>query len=114
MSSPAVAETIAEKVLQLRDGINLLDGGINVVLDAAVADGVAVEQDVAGAPVAVARLTDRADVAQRLAAVEFVAVVDLIGAAELVEIVRHLLNEDAGNVRMALEAVALDQREDAF
>src|SRR5438105_13760975 len=68
--SPAVAQAVAEEVLQLRDRVDLADGGLDVVLDPPVADGVAVEQDVAGAPVAVARLADGADVAQRLAAVE--------------------------------------------
>src|SRR5207253_8536801 len=80
----------------------------------AVADGVAVEQDVAGPPVAVARLAHRADVAERLALVELVGVIELLGAAELVEVLGDLLGEDAGDVGVALEAVALDQGEDAF
>ena len=73
-----------------------------------------VEHDVAGAPVAVARLADRADVAERLAAVEAVLVVDLLGAVELVDVLGDLFGEDAGDVRVALEAVFLDQGEDAF
>ena len=85
--SAPVAEPVAEEVLQVGDGVDLLDRRLDVVLDAAVADGVAVEQDVAGPPVAVARLADRADVAQRLAAVELVGVVDLLGAVELVQVV---------------------------
>ena len=59
------------------------DRRLEVVLDPAVADRLAVEQDVAGPPVAVARLADRADVAQGLAAVELVGVVDFLGAEEL-------------------------------
>ena len=48
--------------------------GFEIVFDAAIADRLAVEQDITGPPVAVARLADRADVAQRLAAVEPVGV----------------------------------------
>ena len=81
---PPFAQPVAEEVFQVGDGVDLLDRRLDVVLDPAEADGVVVEQDVAGPPVAVARLADRADVAQRLAAVELVLVVDLLGAVELV------------------------------
>src|SRR5258708_28709682 len=54
-------------------------------LDALEAHHVVVEHDVAGPPVAVARLADRADVDQRLACVELMDVVDLLGRVELVE-----------------------------
>src|SRR5947209_5238060 len=77
-ASAAVAEPVAEEVLQLRDSVNLLDGRLQVVLDTPEADGVAVEQHIAGPRVAVARLPHAAHVAQGLAAVELVGVVDLI------------------------------------
>src|SRR5581483_1471596 len=112
--STAVAEPVAQEVLQVGDGVDLFDRGFDVVLDAAVADGFAVEQDVAGAPVAVAGLADGADVAQGLAAVEAVGVLDLLGAAEGVQLLGPLLGEDAGDVGVSLEAGALDQGEDAL
>src|SRR6185437_10280745 len=113
-SSPSIAKTVAEKILQLGDGIDLLDGRIDVVFNAAITNGFAIEQDVAGAPVAVARLTDRSDLAQCLATIEPMAVIDLFGTAELIQVVGHLLDEDARHMGMTLETVALDQREDAF
>src|SRR5438128_11654838 len=79
----ALAEPIAQKILQVVDPVNLLDRRLHVVLDAAEADRLVVEQDVAGPPVAVARLADRADVAERLAAVQFVGVFDFFRAVEL-------------------------------
>src|SRR5262245_19737059 len=103
----AGAEPVPQRPVEVGDRVDLAHGGVDVVLDASVADGVVVEQDVAGARVAVARLADGADVAQRLAAVEVVGVVDLLGAVELVALLPHLLDEDAGDVRVALEAVAL-------
>src|SRR5947209_706973 len=106
---PAFAEAVAEEILQVVDGVNLLDRRLDVVLDAAVADRLVVEQDVAGPPVAVARLADRADVAQRLAAVEAVDVLNLVGAVEL-----EALGKDARHVRVPLEAVAVHQGEDAL
>src|SRR4051794_2043305 len=54
--SSAVAEAVAEEVLQVGDRVDFLDGRFQVVLDAAEADGVVIEQDVAGARVAVAGL----------------------------------------------------------
>jgi hypothetical protein len=54
------------RVLQFGDGVDLFDRRLDVVLDVAIADGVAVEQNVARPPVAVARLADRADVAEGL------------------------------------------------
>src|SRR5437764_15392363 len=71
--SATVAEAVAEEILQLGNGVDLLHRGFDVILDPAIANGVAIEQDVAGPPVAVARLADRADVAKRLALVEGVA-----------------------------------------
>src|SRR5262245_25731081 len=113
-SSTAIAETVAEEVFQFGNGVDLANGRLDVVLDAAIADGGPVEQNVAGAPVAVARLTHRADVAERLALVEVVDVLEFLGTAELIEVLGDLLGEDAGDVRVALEAVALDQGEDAL
>ena len=66
------------------------------------------------ARVAVARLADRADVAQGLSAIEFVGVIDFFGRVEDVEVIGGLLDEDAWNVGVPLEAVALDEGEDAL
>src|SRR5439155_10820562 len=81
--SAPVAQAVAEEIVQIADRVDLLDRGVDVVLNAAVADRLGVEQHVAGAPVAVARLADRADVAQRLATVQFVRVFDFFRAVEL-------------------------------
>src|SRR5262245_31984729 len=105
--SPALAEPVTQKIFQVVDPIDLLDRGLHVVLDAAEADRLVVEQDVASPPVAVARLADGADVAERLAAVELVRVLDLFRAVEL-----QALGEDARDVGMALGPVAVDERED--
>src|SRR4051812_23731831 len=69
---PAFAKTVAEEVVQVRDVVNLVASLLPVVFNAAELDHVIIEDDVAGPPVAVARLADRADVAERLAAVELV------------------------------------------
>src|SRR5207248_533366 len=69
----------------------------------------AVEQDVAGAGVAVAGLADGADVEEGLLIAELVGVVDVLGAEEL-----HGLGEDAGDVGVAVEAVAVDEGEEAL
>src|SRR5262245_34589851 len=112
--SPAVAQPVAQEVFQVGDRVDLFDGRFDVVLDPTILYGFAVEQDIARPPVAVARLADRADVAQRLAVVELVDVFDLFGAVELVQLVALLLGEDAGDVGVPLEAVAIDQGEDAL
>src|SRR5262245_34817661 len=108
-SLPPLAEAVAEEVLQVWRVVDLLDRRLHVVLDPAVLDRVVVEHHVARPPVAVARLADAADVAQRLAAVELIGAVDLLGAEEL-----HVLGEDAGDVRVTLEAISLHQSEDSF
>ncbi len=59
--------------------MDLLDRGFDVVFDSAEADGALVEQDVTAPRVAVARLAYRAHIAQRLAVVELVGVLDLTG-----------------------------------
>src|SRR5260370_10459824 len=51
--SPAVAQAVAQEVLQLRHRVDLPDRRLDVVFDAAEANGVVVQQDVAGTPVAV-------------------------------------------------------------
>src|SRR6266516_4353979 len=81
-----VAEAVAQEIVEIGDVVDLANGGVDVVFDALETHDVSVEHDVAGAPVAVARLADRADVDQRLARVELVDVVDLLGGVELVEV----------------------------
>src|SRR5205085_12598450 len=95
---PPLAEPVAEEVVEVVDAVDVLDRRLDVVLDPAEADGFVVQQDVTGPPVAIARLADRADVAQRLAAVEPVDRVDLLRAVEL-----QVLGEDARDVGVALE-----------
>src|SRR5262249_7732149 len=108
-SLSAVAQTIAQEVFEVGDFVNLPNGGVDVVLDAAILDRVVIEQHVTSTPIAVAWLTDGADVAQGLSTVELINVIDLVGTVEL-----EAVGEDAGDVRMPLEAVAINQREDAF
>src|SRR5579875_284065 len=113
-SSPPITKAIPEKIFQFRDRVNLPNGRVDIVFDAAIPNGVVVEQNVAGTPVAIARLADRANVAQRLAAIETMDILDFFRTAELVQVVGHLLDEDTWYMRMALKAIALHQGEDAF
>ena len=108
----SLAESVAQHGVQVLLGMDLAHGGFHVVFDAAEADCVSFQQNVTGTPVAVARLTHRADVAQRLAPVESVGVAEFFGAAEVVALARALLGEDAGNVGVALKARTLHQREE--
>src|SRR5262249_17295284 len=89
-------------------------GGLEVVGNSPITDRFAVEQDVAGARVHVARLADRADVAQRLSIVQAVNVIEFLRTVELVEVFGELLGKDAGNVRVTLKKVALNQGENAL
>src|SRR5687767_12823198 len=84
-SSSSIAQPIAEEILQLRDRVDLLDRRLDVVLHAAIANRAVVKQDIARPRIAVARLADGADVAERLAVIELVDVLDLLGAGELVD-----------------------------
>src|SRR5262249_12456307 len=102
-ASTAVAEAVAEGIIQLGVVVDLADGGVDVVLDAAERDGVAAEENVAGTPVAVARLADRPDVDQRFPVVEAVDIVELLGRAVRVVALRGLLGEDARDVDVAVE-----------
>src|SRR5260370_5356764 len=111
--SAPVAEAVAQEIVEVRNVVDLADGRVDVVLDPLEAHHVVVEHDVAGPPIAVARLTDRADVDQRFARVELVDVVDLLGRVELVKVLGLALREDPRDMRVPLEAVALDQRADA-
>src|SRR2546421_10145519 len=81
--STAVTQSIAKKVFQVGDCVNLLDCRIYVVLNATVANRFAIEEDIAGAPIAVARLADRADIAKGLAPVQVVDVIDFLRTMEL-------------------------------
>src|SRR5712692_2079692 len=104
-----VAQTISEEVFQVGDGVNLLDRGINIVLDSAVANRLAVEEDVAGAPIPVARLAHRTDIAEGLATVQVIDVLNFFRAVEF-----QAFREDAGHVRVTLKAITIHEREDAL
>src|SRR5262249_54869924 len=103
------AQAVAEEVLEVRNGVDFLDRRLDIVLDAAVADGVAVEDHVARSPIAVTRLTDGPDVAQSLVAVELEGVVNVFRAVEL-----KVLGEYARDVSVALEAILVHKREDSL
>ena len=100
----AVAQTVAQEVFQIRNGVDLLDGGIDVILHAPVTDRLAVEQNVTSAPVAVARLAHRADVAKGFAAVKLIHVINFLGAVEF-----QRFGENTGDVRVPLETVLIHQ-----
>ena len=72
-------------------------------------DDVVLEDDVAGAGVAVAGLADGADVDEGFVFGQAVLVAEFFGAEEI-----EALGEDAGDVGVALEAVVFDHREDFF
>src|SRR5262245_18853053 len=110
---PAIAKAIAEEIVEFGNVVNLADRRFDIVLDPAVINGFAVEEDVARSPIGVAWLADGADVAQRLAGVELVLVVDLFGRMELIRVFADVFEEHARHVRMALETDAVDEAEDA-
>src|SRR4051794_1120258 len=103
--SAAVAETVAQEIVEIRDVVDFLNGGIDIVFHAAKADFVAVEEDITGTPIAVAGLTDGADVDEGLPVIEFMMILDFVGRVELVQIFGEALREHAGNVRVSLEAI---------
>ena len=103
----AASETFGEKIVQFIDFADLANGGFDIVFDSAEADGSAIQQNIASAPVAVAGLADGSNVAEGFAAIELEFVIDLIGCKEL-----SGLGEDAGYVRMSLEHVARHLGED--
>src|SRR5262249_39221708 len=105
-TSPSLPKSIAEEVIQVRDVVDLLDCRFEIVLHPPVADRLAVVEHVTGPRVKVPWLADRADVAKRLATVEFVVQVDVIWGEKL-----HALREDPRYVRVSLEAILLHQRE---
>src|SRR5579871_2615344 len=112
-ASLPLPQPIPQPVLQAPRVVDFPHRRVDVVLDATEADGVAVEQDVAGPPVAVARLAHRPDVDGGLAVAEPDNVATLLGAGEVPD-AGGPLGEDAGDVRVPLEAAALDQGEDAL
>src|SRR5438445_13470144 len=105
----ADTQSIAKKVFQVGDCVNLLDCRIYVVLNATVANRFAIEEDIAGAPIAVARLTNRADIAKGLAPVQVVDVIDFLRAMEL-----QGFGEYTGHMRVALETVLVDECKNAL
>src|SRR5260370_3487041 len=89
--------------------INFLNRRFNVVIDPSVTNDIVIEEDITSPPIAVAGLAYRADVAQCLPPIQAILVVDLVRTVEL-----QILGENAGDMRVALEAIAIDQGEDAF
>jgi hypothetical protein len=100
---PSLPQPVPLDVVQVGDGVDLSHRRLHVVLDPAEADGVAIEQDVAGTRIVVSRLAHGADVDEDLAAVEAVAAADLLGG-----MVSEALGEDPGDVRVARQAAAFD------
>ena len=81
--SAAFAESIAQEILKLGNAVNLFDRGIDIVIDATELNGIFVQKDVTGAGIEIARLTDGADVAKRLSAVQFINAADVFRRVEL-------------------------------
>src|SRR5438309_742370 len=106
---PPVAQPVTQEVFELGNRVNLVHRRVDIVFDAAEANGLLVEQNVTRPPVAVAGLSHRTDVAERLAAIEVINVIDVFGAVELV-----ILGENARNMRVPLKAISLNQGEDAL
>src|SRR5262245_41464270 len=59
---PAIAQAVAEEVVKLGNIVNFLDCCLDIVFDAPVINGVGFQQDITATPIAVARLSNRADV----------------------------------------------------
>src|SRR5262249_17932518 len=85
----------------------------HVVINSAIPYRLAIEEDVAPAAVAVARLAHRTDVAQQFTVVQLEEIIQLLRALELVQIILNF-GKNARYVSVPLEAGALDQGEDPF
>ena len=81
-SSTPIAKAVAEEVVQVGDVADLADRRLDIIFDTAETDEFALEEDVAGARVAVARLADGADVDDRLVAADPPLAIDLSPGAK--------------------------------
>ena len=106
---PPFPEPIAEEVVEIGNGVNLVPRFFPRILDPFVRNRLFGEDDVTGSLIAVARLANAANVAERFAAIEFVRAAHFVGRDEL-----ECFGKNAGNVRVALETISLDQSEDSF
>lgn len=111
--SSTLAKPVPQERLKFRDGVDLLDGGLVIVGEAAEVNpnrtGHAVvfavfEDDVTRARIAVARLANRADVHHHLAFSQCVLVVNLLGGVELIP-----FRKNTWDMCMSLKTVALNQ-----
>src|SRR5206468_12240072 len=95
-------QPVTKEGVELRDGIDLFGGFFRWIRDAAKLDEVVVEQHVTSARVAVAGLTDAADVDHQLRIRQRVAAADLVRRKE-----PAVFSKDAGDVRVPLKGVAV-------
>jgi hypothetical protein len=107
--SATVAKPVTEEVFKVGNSVDLLDRSVDVVFNPAVADSLAVKEDVAGTPIAVPRLTDRTNIAQGLSAIEVIAIVNFFGTVKF-----QRLREDARNVGVTLETIAVHESKNAL
>lgn len=104
--SIAAEKSLAEEVIQLGDGKNLVRRRVDIVLDASKFEIGRLKDHIATAPVLIARLPDTSDIDHRFGLNQLILVTEGIGSQEGV-----VWGEDAGGVRMALKTVRFDHVE---
>ena len=107
--SIAAEKSLAEEVIQLGDGKNLVRRRVDIVLDASKFKIGWIENHVATTPILITRLSDASDIDHRLGFSQTVFVVEGIRCEECV-----VWGEDSGCVRVALKAIRLDHVEEFF
>src|SRR5439155_3725816 len=118
----SLSEPIAQKRLEIGDGVDLLNGFLEVVAQTAKSDpgrsargGLirlhlpvlsepVIENHVTGAVISIAWLAHGTDIDHHLAFTERVLVVDLLGCEKL-----EVLGEDARDVGMPLKTIPFDE-----
>jgi hypothetical protein len=105
----AVAESIAQKIVQIRDIVDLADGRFFVVFDAPECELVAVQGHVGRPGVPVSRLTYRSHIDQNFLCAKLVLKIQLFRTEEI-----QAFGEDARHMRVSLKTILIDQREDLF
>src|SRR5262245_23855317 len=99
-------QSVAEERIELGDRVDFLRGLLAGVSDAAEFDQIVVQEHVTGPRIAVSRLSDAADVDHQFRVRQRVAAADLVRRQKAA-----ILGEDAGNMRVALKGIAVDQGE---
>jgi hypothetical protein len=96
-------EPVPLNVIQTRGSVDFPHGCFYVVLYTTEADGIAIEQDIAGAPISIARLADRTHICESLLLAKAMNRSYVLQAEKLI-----VLREDARVVRVPRETALSD------